>query len=146
VQTGDDFAGVGAGAGSQVWEVTRTPDVSKKFTGNGGKGYWFDPSVFVQPAAGTFAPRGTRNSIYGPGFQSWNIALLKSFHVIPGHENHVLKFKAEAFNFTNHPNLDSPSNDSSLSNPYSGTFGQVTTKGQTYGSDREMQFSLRYEF
>lgn len=146
VSTGDDFAGVGLGAGSQVWETTRKPYVSKNFAGSGGKGYWFDPSVFVQPAPGTLAPRGTRNSIYGPGFQSWNIALLKNFHVFPGHENHVLSFKAEAFNFTNHPNLDSPSNDSAMSNPYSATFGQVTTKGQTYPSERQMQFSLRYEF
>ncbi len=137
VGTGDDFAGVGPGAGTQLWDMTRSPIVHKKF----GTGYWFDPSVFVQPAAGTLAPRGTRNAIYGPGFQSWNIALLKSFHVIPGHENHQLQFKAEAFNFTNHPNLDSPD-----SNPTSGTFGEVTQKGNTYSSERQMQFSLRYQF
>ena len=110
------------------------------------KGYWFDPTAFVAPAPGTLAPRGTRNSIYAPGFQSWNIALLKSFHVIPGHDNHLLSFKAEAFNFTNHPNLDTPSNDGAASNPTSGTFGQITTKGQTYPSERQLQFSLRYEF
>jgi len=33
-----------------------------------------------------------------------------------------------------------------LNNPTSGTFGQVTTKGQTYGSDRQLQFSMRYAF
>jgi hypothetical protein len=141
VSTGDDFAGVGLGAGNQVWETTRTPSVSKSFAGNDGKGVWFDPTVFVKPAAGTFASRGTRNSIYGPGFQSWNIAMLKSFHIIPNHENHVVQFKAEAFNFTNHPNLDTPD-----TTPTSGTFGEVTQKGNTYSSDREMQFSLRYEF
>jgi hypothetical protein len=66
---------------------------------------------------------------------------MKSFHVVPGHENHQLQFKAEAFNFTNHPNLDSPD-----SNPTSGTFGQVTQKGNTYSSERQLQFSLRYQF
>lgn len=141
VSTGDDFAGVGLGAGNQVWERTGSPYVSKKFAGNNGTGKWFDPSVFVAPAAGTFAPRGTRNSIYGPGFQSWNIAMQKSFHIIPGHDNHQLSFKAEAFNFTNHPNLDTPD-----SNPTSGTFGEVTQKGNTYPSERQMQFSLRYQF
>jgi hypothetical protein len=33
-----------------------------------------------------------------------------------------------------------------MDNPTSGTFGQVTSKGQTYGSDRQLQFSLRYGF
>jgi hypothetical protein len=69
------------------------------------------------------------------------MALLKNFHVIPGHENHLVVFKAEAFNFTNHPNLDTPD-----TNPTSGTFGQVTQKGSTYPSERQMQFSLRYQF
>ncbi len=64
--------------------------------------------------------------IYKPGFQSWNIALQKDFHVIPEHENHALTFRAEAFNFTNHPNWDT----CRRSNPTSGTFGQVTTKGR----------------
>ena len=97
IGTGDDFAGVGPGAGTQLWDVTRTPHIEKHFSGNGSSGYWFDPTAFVQPAAGTIAPRGTRNLVYGPGFQSWNMALLKNIHVIPGHEDNVLTFKAEAF-------------------------------------------------
>ena len=141
VGTGDDFAGVGPGAGEQLWKINGTAHIAKQFSGNGMGGYWFDPSVFSTPAPGTFAPRGTRNSIYGPGFQSWNIALLKNFHIIPAHENQLLTFKAEGFNFTNHPNFDTP-----ISNPTSGTFGQVTSKGNTFPSERQMQFSLRYEF
>lgn len=141
ISTGDDFAGVGPGSGTQLWVMTRKPNMARQFSGNGNSGYWFDPTAFAQPAPGTFAPRGTRNEIYGPGFQSWNAALLKNFHVLPGHENNLLIFKAEAFNFTNHPNLDSPQ-----TNPTSGTFGEVTTKGSTYPSDREWQFSLRYQF
>lgn len=145
IGTGNDEAGVGEGAGTQLWDFTRRPRIEKHFSGNGSTGNWFDPSVFYQPAAGTLAPRGTRNAVYGPGFQSWNAALLKSIHIIPGHDNHVVSFKAEAFNFTNHPNWDDPGNNTSV-NPTSGTFGQITTKGQTYASDRELQFSLRYEF
>jgi hypothetical protein len=141
VGTGDDFAGVGPGAGEQLWDMSRTPDVKKQFSGSNGQGYWFDPSIFHAPAAGTLAPQGTRNAIYGPGFQSWNIAMQKSFHLVPRMQSQQLTFRAEAFNFTNHPNLDTPD-----SNPTSGTFGQVTTKGQTYSSDRELQFSLRYQF
>lgn len=145
IGTGNDEAGVGEGAGTQLWDFTRKPRIEKHFSGNGSSGYWFDPTVFYQPPAGTLAPRGTRNAVYGPGFQSWNAALLKSIHVIPGHDNNVLSFKAEAFNFTNHPNWDDPGNSTSV-NPTSSTFGEITTKGQTYASDRELQFSLRYEF
>lgn len=68
------------------------------------------------------------------------------FHVVPGHENQTLTFRAEAFNFTNHPNLDTSANASGMTTPGKGTFGEITTKGQTYSSDREMQFSLRYAF
>ncbi len=143
VTTSDDFAGVGPGSGNQRWAIASKPTVGKHFAGNNGSGTadWFDPTVFVQPAAGTFAPRGTRNEYYSPGFQSWNIALQKNVHVIPALENHVVTFRAEAFNFTNHPNLDTPN-----TNPRATTFGEVTTKGQTYASSRQLQFSLRYEF
>jgi hypothetical protein len=118
-----------------------------------GSAGWFDATAFENadgtpdhPAYGTFSPRGTRNAWYNPGFQSWNIALQKPFHIVPGHENQLLTFRAEAFNFTNHPNLDTSANASGMTTPGSGTFGKITTKGQTYSSDREMQFSLRYAF
>jgi hypothetical protein len=62
-------------------------------------------------------------------------------HIIPGHDNHSVVFKAEAFNLVNHPNVDTPT-----INPTSGTFGLSTTKGGTYASDRQFQFSLRYSF
>lgn len=147
VSTGDDFAGVGPGAGNQLWVMKSKPYVSKGFSSNGKTGsYWFDPTVFQQPASGSFAPQGTRNAIYAPGFQSWNMALQKAMHIIPNHENHTLNFKAEAFNFTNHPNLDQPD-----INPTSGTFGKVTQKGNNYNgngynSERQLQFSMRYQF
>lgn len=145
VGTGDDFAGVGPGSGTQLWNITKKINMQKKFSGAGGGGSWFDASAFARPAAGTFSGRETRNQVYGPGFQSWNMALMKAFHVIPGHENHQLIFRAEAFNFTNHPNLDN-SNGSPDTNPTSGTFGEVTQKGNTYSSERQFQFSLRYQF
>jgi hypothetical protein len=141
VSTGNDYAGVGPGSGTQLWETIHTPTTPHQFSKTQGSNYWFNTTAFVAPAAGTFAPRGTRNSLYSPGFQSWNIALVKDFHVIPNHENHMVTFRAESFNFTNHPNLDTPQ-----TNPTSGTFGEVTGKGNTYASERQFQFSLRYQF
>jgi hypothetical protein len=137
IQQGNDYAGVGPGSGSQLWVHTRNPALYHAF----GGGHWFEPGVFVRPDLGTFAPRGSRNFIYGPGFQSFNAALQKEMHIIPGHENHALLFRAEAFNYPNHPNWDNPD-----VGPTSGTFGEVTAKGNTYASDRQFQFSLRYAF
>jgi hypothetical protein len=142
VSTGDDFAGVGPGSGNQLWTLHGPVQMLKKSSpNNSNSNLWFTPNVFQKPAAGTFSPRETRNQVYGPGFQSWNIAMQKAFPIIPAHENNRLIFKAEAFNFVNHPNLDNPT-----TNPTSNTFGKTTGKGNTYGSDRQMQFSLRYQF
>ena len=141
VSQSNDFAGVGPGSGAQYWRLLRHPQTYKSFAGPTGTAKWFESSAFAPPIAGTFAPRSTRNQIYGPGFQSYNAALQKTMHLIPGHESNSLVFKAEAFNFANHPNIDTPN-----TNPTSGTFGLSQTKGQTYSSERQLQFSLRYAF
>ena len=138
VTTGDDIAGVGPGSGSQFYSISRAVQTTKGFAGQSGKATWFDTTAFFRPADGTFAPRGVRNVVRGPGFQSYNAALSKTFHV--WHEQNVV-FRGEAFNLLNHPTADAPD-----VNPTSGTFGQSTTKGQTYGADRQFQFSLRYAF
>lgn len=141
VSQNNDRAGVGAGAGNQLWVKSTSPNLPHQFAGGKNANLWFDTSVYSLAAPGTFAPRGNRGSVYGPGFQSYSSALRKALHVIPGHENHQLVFKAEAFNFANHPNLDNPD-----VGPTSGTFGRVNAKGNTYASERQLQFSLRYEF
>jgi len=135
-----DQAGVGPGSGNQYYVHTRTPALPHQF-GSAAGAQWFEPGVFQPAPIGQFAPRGSRNVVYGPGFQSFNAALQKGFHIIPGHESHSLIFRAEAFNFANHPNWDNPD-----VNPTSSTFGKVTSKGTTYASERQFQFSLRYAF
>ena len=120
---------------------TASPALPHQFAGASGTALYFDKTVFQQAAPGTYAGRGTRNSVYGPGFASLSAAMQKAFHIIPSHENHQLIFRAEAFNYANHPNWDNPTVD-----PTSGSFGRVVGKGNTYASERQFQFSLRYEF
>lgn len=142
VSTGSfDQAGVGPGSGNQYYVKTASPALPHQFAGASGTALYFDKSVYVLPAPGTYAGRGTRNSVYGPGFASLSAAMQKGFHIIPSHENHQLIFRAEAFNYANHPNWDNPTGD-----PTSGSFGRVTAKGNTYASERQFQFSLRYAF
>ena len=147
VSTGNDYAGVGAGSGSQLVRMLRPIKVSKGFAGQTGTAQWFDPTTFATATQmsnlyqGVFTPRGARNQIFGPGFQSYNAALNKTFQIIPGHENQVVVFRAEAFNIPNHPTTDNPNTTFT-----SAQFGLSTTKGGTYGADRQFQFSLRYAF
>lgn len=141
VSNGSDFAGVGPGSGTQLYQHAGPIITTKAFAGQTGTALFFNTSAFSAPAPGTFAPRESRNQIFGPGFQSYNAALNKTLHVIPALENHTLVFRAEAFNLLNHPTADNPD-----TNPTSGTFGRSRTKGGTYGADRQFQFSLRYAF
>jgi hypothetical protein len=141
VSQNNDRAGVGPGSGNQLWVASQNPTLPHGFAGGKTTDQWFQTSVFAPAALGTFAPRGMRGLIYGPGFVSASAALQKAFHIIPNHENHQLVFKAESFNYLNHPNLDNPD-----VNPTSGTFGRVNGKGNTYASERQYQFSLRYAF
>jgi hypothetical protein len=144
VSQNNDRAGVGAGSGNQFWVVNRNPNLPHQFAGGKNTNQWFEGTaagIWSAAPAGTFAPRGMRGLIYGPGYNSFSAALQKEFHIIPSHENHMFVFKAEAFNYLNHPNWDNPD-----VSPTSGTFGRINGKGTTYASERQFQFSLRYAF
>lgn len=144
VSTSDDFAGIGAVGESQLWNRLGDPTLprgERRFSqGATDQNFWFrtknpDGSpLFVPPAAGTFTTTQRRNSIYHPGFQNWNLAVFKDFGIS---ERQTLQFRAEFFNFPNHPNWSNAE-----TNPRSGTFGKVTSKT----SERNVQLSLRYNF
>jgi len=159
VGTGDDFAGVG-GTGRfdgnsvqniQMWDRFGDAKLTKNFAAApGDASFWFQTTnpdgtpIFRRPAAGTFTNQRNRNILYGPGFQNWNVGLFKNFYVTEGA---FVTFRAEAFNWINHPNLGGNNgNDSNAGrldvNPTSATFGKVTGKG----GERNLQLSLRFTF
>ena len=164
VGTTNDYAGVGE-AGSfgcggntsegQFWVRNGTPVMQKKFAGYGGNAKYFTTTngngsqIFTQPALGTFNMQsGIRDEIYQPGIQNWNLNLFKQF---PINEKTGFEFRAEAYNFINHPNWASngPSAPSGQTgglnmNPTQATFGEVTQK--SVGNPRQLQLSLRYHF
>jgi hypothetical protein len=104
--------------------------------------YWFNPAAFREPTRGAFGrqPRGT---IRGPGFQSWDIALVKTF---PLKGTRRLQFRVEFFNFPNHPNIGWPSAadayNAGFINPTSANFGRVTNKGV----ERNIQLGVKVLF
>ena len=148
-----DFAGVGldsnfgCGVNGQYYAVNGTPRIIGAF---GSSGQWFattnpdGSAIFSAPANGTFNTQRVRDLIYQPGFQNWNLGLFKAF---PIDEQRGFQFRAEAFNFINHPNWGGGSGGGVNFDPTSANFGKVTTKGGGVGGgERNLQLSLRFYF
>ncbi len=95
---------------------------------------WFNRAAFATPAAFTFGNVG-RNSVYGPGLQTWDFALARDFSLT---ERAKFQFRGEFFNALNHTNLGTP--DRFVNTPQFGTITQSTTPG------REVQLSARLSF
>ena len=144
-----DYAGVqevgsfGCGSEGEFWVKNGNPSLPHGFAGYGSGAHWFTTTnaagtaVFTAPAAGTFnLQRGVRDSIYQPGLQNWNIALIKTFPITEGS---AFEFRAEAYNFINHPYLSGPN-----FTPTSSLFGEVTNKGTS--NPRTLQVGARIHF
>ncbi len=141
-----EFGSFGCGNEGQFWNMNGTPTILGNFAGPNGKGgsptYFATTNssgqpLFTQPATGSFNNQyGVRDTIYGPGFQNWNLGLFKTFLI---NERTGFEFRAEAYNFINHPNWAGPN-----FNPLSPQFGEVTSKSSS--NPRQLQLSLRYYF
>jgi hypothetical protein len=95
---------------------------------------WFNPAAFSTPAAFTFGTVG-RNSVYGPGQQTLDLALSRAFRIT---ENVNFQFRAEAFNALNETNLGTPNRF--VNTPQFGTITMAMTPG------REIQLGARISF
>ena len=98
-----------------------------------GPNGWFDASAFAFPAFGSFGNAG-RNILEGPGFQTFNLSLIKETKV---REVGTFQFRAEFFNALNRTNFHLP--DNFLGSP---TFGRI----QSAGDPRRIQFGFKYLF
>ena len=102
---------------------------------------YFDPAAFLLPEAGFYGDLG-RNTLAGPGLFTMHLGFHKS---IWRTERHDVRFRAEAFNITNHPNFDIPSSLRlfSSSGGRVGSAGRITS---TSTPARQMQLALRWAF
>ena len=96
---------------------------------------YFNTSCFVNAAPGTFGDAG-RNSVWGPGNKNWDFALFKGGKIT---ERFNYQFRAEFFNFLNHPSFgcNNPCLGSQIG---TGNFGQITGANDP----REIQFGLKF--
>jgi outer membrane receptor protein involved in Fe transport len=100
---------------------------------------YFDPNCFSLPELGFFGDV-PRNTIIGPGFASWDMAVLKSF---PLNEGRRIQLRLEAFNITNRANFGLPA--STVFN----SAGRVANAGEItgiVGTARQIQLGVKVDF
>jgi hypothetical protein len=97
---------------------------------------WFDTGCFAAPASYVFGNEG-RNVLNGPGKNNLDLGVHRSFR-IPVRETMRLEFRAEAFNFFNHPQFGLPG--TTIGNPGVGTISGTAV------NNRIVQMALRLTF
>src|SRR5262249_19132687 len=144
----NDIAGVGDGNFGQPYNLVgdASSGAGGQFSAGAGtdQNFWFNPAAFAAPTAGTFG-NSPPNAFRNPGEQQWDIALFKNFRVA---NTQKVQFRAEIFNFINHPNWANVAGSTTTSgfitvDPTNANFGRVISKTD---ARREMQLSLRYMF
>ncbi|HYZ85586.1 MAG TPA: carboxypeptidase regulatory-like domain-containing protein, partial [Bryobacteraceae bacterium] len=104
---------------------------------------WFNTEAFLPPermTPGRFGNAG-RNILIGPGFQQWDVSLLKNFRF---RERLGLQFRAESFNLFNHTNFTGINTTVRLDNAGRPTAGYGAVNAS--GPGRVLSFGLKLLF
>jgi hypothetical protein len=128
VNIGVDQANIGAGP-AQRPDQLRDPNLPG---GERTPERWFDTTAFALQAPFTFGS-APRNSVIGPGFATFDMALAKTWNL----GTSDLEFRWEVFNLFNRTNFDLPNR--TFGNP---NFGRIFSAK----NPREMQFGVRLAF
>ncbi len=98
---------------------------------------WFDKSAFVSPAQYLYGNAG-RNILFAPGAANVDFSLFKRFSLKRVREGSELQFRAESFNFFNHPQFGQPNSRVDIAQG-----GSITSLSN---SMRQMQLGLKFLF
>lgn len=106
---------------------------------NGKSFYWFNPSAFSQPAAGTIGNAG-RNPLFGPGINNFDFSLIKDLAIT---ESKYFEFRFEFYNIFNQVEFGSPNGNFASAN-----FGRIlgVQQGSTNGNGRVVQLAGKFYF
>lgn len=115
---------------------------------NGSSHYWFNPAAFAVPAAGSGIGNASRNPLYGPGINNFDIALEKDLHIT---ESKYFQFRVETYNTWNHAQFALPATPGfaiGVNDVSSSSFGRIfgVQQGSTNGSGRVFQLGGKFYF
>jgi Carboxypeptidase regulatory-like domain len=117
------------------------PFVNPAFTGQvilGSPNQWFNPAAFLPPPANSgFYGNLGRDTLVGPGLETWDLSFLKDIHFS---ERWNLQFRAELFNVLNHANFNQPNAITFTPSGPNPTAGLITSTSTT---SRQIQFGLK---
>jgi hypothetical protein len=65
----------------------------------GNPNYWFNPASFAMASPGTGIGNASRNPLYGPGFNNFDLSLEKEVHIT---ESKYIQLRLETYNTFNH--------------------------------------------
>ena len=108
------------------------PGVSWKLS-NPDPSEFYNPDAFVPNEPFTFGDAG-KNILVGPGTIGWDFSLFKNIRIS---EKYGVQFRAEAFNFPNHPNFQFPNAQVGNRN-----FGMISVAR----AQRIMQLGVKFVF
>jgi hypothetical protein len=129
--------------GATYGSVLSNGSVTSRLGGNSGGNGYFNASAFCDadlPVIGDGTGYGNSGVgiVLGPGQFNFDTSLTKTTRF---REKHIVQFRAEFFNFFNHPQFGNPALTAQPS--AAATFGEITT---TTVNPRVMQFALKYNF
>jgi hypothetical protein len=130
VTTGRDNSLTGVGYDRP--DLIGDPHLPSRSRGESIEGY-FNTAAFRENTVGTYGNAG-RDILNGPGDAGWDVSVSKTF---PLRESHALRFRLDAFNLPNHPNLGDPVSILTVR-----AFGRITSAS----AGRILQLSLKYSF
>ena len=116
-----------------IFGADRPNVVGDPSAGNSSPERFFNTTAFETPAPETFGAAG-RNILTGPGFATFDLAVVRTLRIA---DRATVDVRAEAFNLSNHTNLDLPERFSDQP-----TFGRI----QAAGASRQIQLGLRISF
>ncbi|MGA8597021.1 MAG: carboxypeptidase regulatory-like domain-containing protein [Bryobacteraceae bacterium] len=132
IASGGDYSYSLPEVGNDQAQVVSTPQYTQGSTAQ-KLAQWFTTGSFTAPQSNSFGNAG-RNILIGPGTFNVDFAAHKVFSF---GERYKLQYRAEFFNFFNHPQFNNP--DTTLSDS---TFGQITSARDP----RIMQMALKFIF
>ena len=112
-------------------------------TGNiDGPTGWLNPSAFSLPAVGKYGNLA-RNSERGPKFVQLDMSVLKNIAL---HASHRVQLRVEVFNVLNRPIWDIAPARTWLTTASFGRILNTFGRTESFGTSRQVQLAVRYDF